>query len=66
MRQKLPEDGFRWKNKKFRFTQKFIQDYDDDSGKCYILEVDVSYPKHLQKIHSGLLFWLVRINMLYT
>ena len=33
MSQKLYVDGFKWKQKKFRFTQKFIQNYDDDSNK---------------------------------
>ena len=54
--QKLPVDGFNWKAKKSRFTKKFIQNYDDDSSKGYILEVDDSYPKRLQEIHSDFLF----------
>ena len=54
--QKLPVDGFNWKAKKPRFTKKFIQNYDDDSSKGYILEVDDSYSKRLQEIHSDFLF----------
>ena len=37
MQQKLPVGDFRWKKKKSKFTQKFIQSYDDESGKGYIL-----------------------------
>ena len=33
MSQKIPVDGFKWKNKKCRFTQKFIQNYNDGSNK---------------------------------
>lgn len=54
--QKLPVDGFNLKAKKPRFTKKFIQNYDDDSSKGYILEVDDSYSKRLQEIHSDFLF----------
>ena len=43
--------------------QKFLQNYDDDSNKGYILEVDVSYLKRLQKMHSYLLFQLERIKI---
>ena len=44
MSQKLYVDGFKWKQKKFKFTQKFIQNYDDDSNKEYNLQVHISYP----------------------
>ena len=47
MQQNSPVDGFRWKMKKLKFTQIFIQNYDDDSDKEYILEVDVTCPKCL-------------------
>ena len=52
----MPVDGFKWEKKKSRLTQKFTRNYDDDSDKGYILEVDVSYPKRLQKIHRDLPF----------
>ena len=45
-----------WKRKRSRFTQKFIQNYGDDSNKGYILEVDVSYLRHLQKKYSEIQF----------
>ena len=30
-----------------KFTLKFIKNYDEDSDKGYILEVDIKYPKNL-------------------
>ena len=39
-----------------RFTKKFIKNYDDDSDKGYVLEVDVKYPKKLHDLHSDLPF----------
>ena len=44
---------FWWKDKS-KFTQKFIQNNDDDSGKGFFCEIDISFPKHLQKMHSDL------------
>ena len=52
VQQKLLADGFRWKKKKSKFNQKFIENYDDDSNKRHILGVDVCYPKCPQKTHS--------------
>ena len=64
MSQKFRVDGFKWKKKKSRFTQKFIQDYDDDSDKRYNIGTDVSYPKRrIQKIHSDLLFLLEKMKI---
>ena len=39
--QKLPAYGFKWRKDLFRFDKEFIQSYDEDSDKGYILEVDV-------------------------
>ena len=51
------------RKEKSRFTEKFIQSDDDDSNKRYIPVVDVSYPKHLQKIHSDLSFLPERMKI---
>ena len=52
MQQKLPVDGFKWWKDLFKFDEEQIQEYDEDSHKGYILEVDVKYPKGLHKLHS--------------
>ena len=54
----LPVNFFRYKNKRFTFTRKFVQSYNGDSHKVYIL---ASYPKCLSKIHSDFSFLPARI-----
>ena len=39
-----------------KFDEDFIKNYDEDSNKEYILEVDVEYPKNLLNLHSDLPF----------
>ena len=39
-----------------KFNEDFIKNYDEDSDKDYILEVDIEYPKHLHNLHSDLPF----------
>ena len=41
MSEKLPVNGFKWIKNIFKFDEEFIQNYDEDSNKGYILEVDV-------------------------
>ena len=50
MSQKFPVNGFKWKDKDF------IKNYNENSNKGYILEVDVEYPKSLLNLHSNLPF----------
>ena len=50
MSQKLPADSFEWSKVLIMFEEEFTQNYDEDSGKGYIPEVDFNYPKELQKI----------------
>ena len=37
-----------------KFEKDFIKNYDEDSDKGYILEVDVEYPKNLHNVHGDL------------
>ena len=62
MSQKLPVSGFKWKNMS-NFTKEFIKNYNDDSDKRYILEVDVNYPENLHDLHSDLPFLLERMKI---
>ena len=39
-----------------KLNKDFIKNYDEDSDKGYILEVDVEYLKNLNDLHSDLPF----------
>ena len=58
MSKKLPVDDFKWveEDDLLKFNESFIKNYDGNSDKGYILEVDVEYPKSLHKLHSDLSF----------
>ena len=47
MSQKLPVDSFKWveEDDLLKFNKSFIKNYDENSDKGYILEVNVEYPK---------------------
>ena len=65
MSQKLPVRNFKWieKGDISKFNEAFIKNYDENSDKGYILEVDVEYPKSLQKLHSDLPFLPERMKI---
>ena len=63
MSQKLPVSGFKWKNDMSKFTKELIKNYDEDSDKGYIVEVDVKYPKKLHDLHSDFSFSPERIKI---
>ena len=46
-----------------KFNEDFIKDYDEDSDKRYIFEVDVKYPKDLHDWHSDLPFLPERMKI---
>ena len=56
MFQKLPVNGFKWMKKLSKFNEDFIKNYDGNSNKGYILEVNVKYLKNVFNLHSDLLF----------
>ena len=56
MSQRLPVNGFEWMEQLSGFDECFIKNYDENSNKGYILEVDVEYPKNLFNLHSDLPF----------
>ena len=56
MSQKLPINVFKGVKKLSKFDEDFIKNYDENSNKGYILEVDVKYPKKLFNFHSNLPF----------
>ena len=47
MSQKLPTGNFEWVDKNIN-----LSDYDVDSSKAIILEVDLEYPKELHDLHN--------------
>ena len=65
MSQKLPADGFEWikEDDLSKFNANFIKNYDENSNKGYIFEVDVEYPKYLHKLHSDLPFLPERMKI---
>ena len=57
MSEKLPINEFKWVNDISGKNEKFVKSYDKkNSGKGYILEVDVDYPSKLHKLHSDMSF----------
>ena len=56
MSQKLPVNGFKWINDVSDIDEEFIKNYDENSDKGYILQVDVQYPRKLHDLHSDLPF----------
>ena len=63
MIQPLPVHGFDWVKNVSKIDDDFIKNYDEDSDKGYILEVDVKYPKNLHDLHSDLPFLPERMKI---
>ena len=45
MSQKFHVNSFKWRENVSKFDKDVIKNYDEDSNKGYILEVDVKYPE---------------------
>ena len=56
MSQKLPVNNFKWVEDISIINEEFIKNYNENSYKGYILEVDVKYPKKLHDLHNDLPF----------
>ena len=63
MSQKLPVNGFKWINDVSEIDEELIRNYDENSDKGHILEVDVKYPKKLHHLHSDLPFLPKRMKI---
>ena len=63
MSQKLPVNGFKWVKDTSKIDEKFIKDYDEDSDKGHIFEVDVKYARRLHDLHSDLPFLPKRMKI---
>ena len=63
MFQKLPVNGFKWIKNVTEIDEKFIKNYDEDSDKGYIFEVDVKYPRRLHDLHNDLPFLPKRMKI---
>ena len=61
MSQRLPVNGFKWVNNEI--NEEFIKNYDENSDKGYIFEVDVIYPRKLHDLHSDLPFLPKRMKI---
>ena len=65
MSQKLPVRNFKWieKGDISKFNEVFIKNYDENSDKGYIFEVDVKYPEKIRMLHSDLAFLPERMKI---
>ena len=53
----------KWVKNTLKIDEEFIKNYDEDSDKGYILEVDVKYPRKLHDLHSDLPFLPKRMKI---
>ena len=63
MSQKLPVNNFKWVEDTSRINEEFIKNYNENSNKGYILEVDVKYPKKVHDLHIDLPFLPKRMKI---
>ena len=66
MSKKLPVNGFKWfdtSETSNKINEDFIENYDENNDKGYILELDVKCPKRLHELHSDLPFLSERMDV---
>ena len=56
MSQTLHVNGFKWVKELPKFTENFIEGYDENSDRGYFFEVGVEYPKNLLNLYKDLSF----------
>ena len=61
MSKKLLVNGFKWLDNGV-INEEFIENFDENDNKGYILEVDIKYPKRLLELHSDLPFSAERMK----
>lgn len=61
--QKVLVDGFRRRNDKSNFDEKFRKNYDKNEDKGHMHDVDVAYTKNLHDSQSDLLFLPERVKI---
>ena len=63
MSEPLSVDGFQWMKDLSKVAEDFIKNYDENSDKGYILEVEVEYLKNLHDLHSDVPFLPERMKI---
>ena len=63
MCKKLPVSDFKWVDDLSIFTEDFIKNYDENSDKGYISEVDIEYPINIHMQHNDLPFLPERMKI---
>ena len=63
MSQNLPGNNFDWIKDASPFNENFTKNYNEESSKGYLLEVDVQYLEKLHELHSNLPVLLDRIEI---
>ena len=65
MSKKLHVGNFKWieKDDVSKFDEELVKNYDENSDKGYILEVDVEYPENIRMLHSDLPFLPERMKI---
>ena len=67
MSKKLLVNRFKWldnsETAEHVINEEFIKNYNENDNKCYILEMDVKYPKRLHKLHSDFPFLSERMKI---
>ena len=63
MSQPLPTDEIEFVKNNSKFNEAFIKNFDENSDKGYIFDVDIEYPKDLHDLHNHLPFLSKRMKI---